>query len=235
LTSGVRLQPSLALKERRLALLLGGRAEQEEALASVVRDAQLLGSLELAGFALGWDEVRTEAPPAEARALRQAQLLADPQAPLTAKLLLAWHEAATGDGTGFRRGERDREAGPPPAPPEFVESRIRLLEEWLAMASGQELRPAQAGALALARVVEVLPFTDGNGRVSRLAASQVMVRAGARPPILVKGDRPRLEAALQAAFRLDTEPLARLLEEASARVVDVLLQELSRPSRDDGS
>ena len=75
------------------------------------------------------------------------------------------------------------------------------------MASGQELRPAQAGALALARVVEVLPFEDGNGRVSRLAASQVMVRAGARPPILVKGDRPRLEAALQAAFRLDTEPL----------------------------
>jgi hypothetical protein len=56
-----------------------------------------------------------------------------------------------------------------------------------------------------------------------------MVRAGARPPILVKGDRKRLEAALQAAFRLDTEPLARLLAEASARSVDVLIQALAVP------
>ena len=227
---GLRLEPSLALKERRLADLLSGRPEQEAALVSVVRDAQLLGSLELAGFSIGWDEVRSSEPPLAVLALRRAQLLADAQAPLSSRHLLAWHEAATGDPSGFRRGERAREPGPPPAPAEFVEGRIRLLEEWLAMASGQELRPAQAGALALARVVEVLPFADGNGRVSRLAASQVMVRAGARPPILVKGDRPRLEAALQAAFRLDTEPLARLLEEASARSVDVLIQELSRSS-----
>jgi hypothetical protein len=230
LASGLRLEPSLVLKERRLTDLLAGRAEQEAALVAVVRDAQLLGSLELAGFSIRWEEVRAAEPPVAARALRHAQLLAGPQSPFTSSLLLTWHEAATGDGSGFRRRERDREPGPPPAPAEFVEGRIRLLEEWLANASGQELRPAQAGALALARVVEVLPFEDGNGRVSRLAASQVMVRAGARPPILVKGDRPRLEAALQAAFRLDTEPLARLLEEASARSLDVLIQELSRPS-----
>ncbi|HEY6546800.1 MAG TPA: Fic family protein [Vicinamibacteria bacterium] len=228
MASGLRLEPSLALKERRLADLLGGRSEQEEALVSVVRDAQLLGSLELAGFSMSWEQVRSAEPPPTVRALRRAQLLTEPQSPLTSSLLLAWHEAVVEDGAGFRRGERSRE-GLPPAPAEFVPGRIRLLEEWLAMASGQELRPAQAGALALARVVEVLPFEDGNGRVSRLAASQVMVRAGARPPILVKGDRPRLEAALQAAFRLDTEPLSRLLEEAGARSVDVLIQALAGP------
>ncbi len=229
MASGLRLEPSIALKERRLADLLAGRSEQEDDLVSVVRDAQLLGSLELAGFSLRWEEVRSSDPPAVARALRRAQLLIGPGSPLTSRLLLAWHEAATEDGSGFRRAERAREGGPPAAPAEFVPGRIRLLEEWLAMASGQELRPAQAGALALARVVEVLPFEDGNGRVSRLAAAQVMVRGGARPPILVKGDRPRLEAALQSAFRLDTEPLARLLEEASARSVDVLIQALAGP------
>jgi hypothetical protein len=99
------------------------------------------------------------------------------------------------------------------------------------MESGQELRPAQAGALALARIVEVLPWEDANGRVSRLAASHLMVKGGARPPILVKGDAPRLLASLQAALRLDTEPLARLLEEASGRSVDVLIQALSGPNR----
>lgn len=97
------------------------------------------------------------------------------------------------------------------------------------MESGRELRAAQAGALALARIVEVLPFDEANGRVSRLAASHVMVRAGERPPILVKGDCPRLRAALQAAFRLDTEPLSRLLEEASARSLDVMIRALEAP------
>jgi hypothetical protein len=53
-----------------------------------------------------------------------------------------------------------------------------------------------------------------------------MVRAGARPPVLVGGDAARLEAALQAAFRLETEPLAGLLEEASERALDVMLQTL---------
>jgi hypothetical protein len=53
-----------------------------------------------------------------------------------------------------------------------------------------------------------------------------MVRAGARPPILAGGDAPRLEAVLQSAFRLETEPLAVLLEEASERALDVMIQTL---------
>ena len=119
-----------------------------------------------------------------------------------------------------------REVGPPPAPTEFVASRVATLGEWLDTQSVRELRPPQAGALALARIMEILPFEEGNGRVARLAASHVMVRAGARPPILVGGDAPRLEAVLQSAFRLETEPLAALLDEASERVVDVMIRAL---------
>jgi hypothetical protein len=223
---GLHLQPSVGLKRKRLAALLAGRSEDEPGLRDVVRDAQLLGSLELAGYAFTWAAVRSPDPPAEVAALRRAQLLLEPQLPVTLPTLLAWHAAVTGAAPGFRRGERVREGGPPAAPSEFVEGRLRLLEDWLTGESGGELKPAQAGALTLARIVEVLPFDDGNGRVSRLAASHVMVRAGARPPILVKGDRPRLEAALQQAFRLETEPLTRLLEEASERGLDVLIQEL---------
>ena len=229
MASGIRLEPSSALKEKRLRELLGSRSEQEPALASVVRDAQLLGSLELAGFTVTWDEVRSASPPPAAVALRRAQGLLGPGAALTKQALLEWHGALTGESAGFRRRERAREGGIPPAPVGFIEGRVQLLEDWLAMESGQELRPAQAGALALARIVEVLPWEDANGRVSRLAASHLMVKAGARPPILVKGDAPRLLASLQAALRLDTEPLARLLEEASGRSVDVLIQALAAP------
>jgi len=83
------------------------------------------------------------------------------------------------------------------------------------------------GAVVLARVMEILPFEDGNGLVARLAASHVMVRAGARPPILVAEDRPRLGGALDAAFQLHTEPLAALLAEAEGRALDVMLAHLA--------
>jgi hypothetical protein len=223
---GLRLQTSSGLKEKRLAALLAGRSEDEASLRSLVRDAQLLGSLELSGFAITWDAVRASTPPPEVEALRRAQLLLEPQATVTSGALLEWHRTLVGEAAGFRREARTREGGPPPAPPEFVEGRLRLLEEWLGGDSGRELGAAQAGALTLARIVEVLPFEDANGRVSRLAASHVMVRAGARPPILVRADGERLRAALQQAFRLETEPLARLLEEASVRCLHVLIQAL---------
>jgi hypothetical protein len=55
-----------------------------------------------------------------------------------------------------------------------------------------------------------------------------MVGGGRRPPILVAGDGPRLVACVQAAFRLDTEPLVSLLDEASDRALDVMIQTLER-------
>jgi hypothetical protein len=48
-----------------------------------------------------------------------------------------------------------------------------------------------------------------------------------RPPILVAGDAARLRAALEAAFRLEMEPLVALLAEASGRALDVMVQSLS--------
>jgi hypothetical protein len=227
---GLQVEPSRALKERRLRALLGEASESDPDLLSLVGDAQILGSLELAGFTASWEAVRSPHPPEEVTALRRARAAVDPRAPLDRQVLLGWHAAVTGSSAGLRHAPRTREGGPPPAPPEFVASRLGLLEEWLGMESGQELRPAQAGALALARIVEILPFDDANGRVSRLAASHLMVRAGARPPLLVKGDHPRLVAALQAAFRLETEPLARLLEEASDRCLDVMIQAMEARS-----
>jgi hypothetical protein len=54
-----------------------------------------------------------------------------------------------------------------------------------------------------------------------------MVLAGGRPPILGAGDAARLRQALQLAMGLATEPLASLLEEASERVLDVMIQALA--------
>jgi hypothetical protein len=215
----IRLAPSASVKEKRLRDARGDAFDRDPALRRSVLEAQAIGSLELAGL--------TPSPEAVAT-LRRAQGAVDPAAPVTVGALRAWHVALAGRPSAFRRDERKREHGPPPAPPAFIESRLAMLEQWLAAESAGELRPGPAGALVLARVVEVLPFDDANGRVARLAASHAVVRAGGRPPVLVGTDGPRLEEALRAAFALHTEPLARLLDEASERALDAMLAALTR-------
>lgn len=227
---GLKLAPSAALREKRLLALLEGRPPDEPRLRQAIEDAQILGSLELAGFTYTWDEVKASREggpcPAPLARLRRARAAVPEHAPFGREALLAWHREAIGEGSGFRRGERVRAAGPPPAPAAFVLGRLEILEHWLGAESAAELKAPQLAALALARLVEILPFDDGNGRVSRLAASHLMVRGGLRPPLFVGVDAPRLVQALDAAFQLATEPLANLLQEASERCLDVMIQTL---------
>jgi len=213
----LRLSTSPALKEKRLVALLGQRPETDPALRAAVEEAQAAGSLALSGI---------PATPDSVSVLLRALRAVDPGAPLTTGALRSWQAALTGGSGAFRQEELEREGGPPPAPARFVEARLQLLEQWLGEDSARELKPAQAGALALARIVEVLPFTAGNGRVARLAASHLMVRAGARPPVWDGEDEPRLRAVLQAAFQLQTEPLCALLDQASERALDVMIRAL---------
>jgi hypothetical protein len=228
----VHLQPGGAAMERRLSALLArnGLSDSDPGLVGVVQDAQLLGSLDLAGFRFTWEEVRAArasgAGPEPILSLQRAQVAVDPKDPLSVAAARAWHIAIAGP-VGYRRTPRARDVAPP-APPEAIESRLLMLEEWLGSESVSRLEPAPVAALALARLVEILPFDDANGRVSRLAASHLMVRGKMRPPILVSGDRARLEACLQAAFRFQTEPLVALLVEASGRALEVMIQTLER-------
>jgi hypothetical protein len=228
----IRLAPSAALKERRLGTLLGERGIDEGSLAEEVQDAQLLGSLELAGFSFSWNEIkaarRTGVGPEPVTRLRRAQSLREKSFVLSLDGLLAWYGEATGNPPALRTVPRERAGGPPAAPVEFIRSRLESLVHWLSADSSRELSAAQRGSLALARLVEILPFDDANGRVSRLAASHLMTRAGARAPILVGGDRQRLDQCLAVAFQLSMEPLTSLLEEASERALDVALQTLER-------
>jgi hypothetical protein len=226
----LRISASAVAKEKRLHDLLAGRDEHDPRLLGIVQDAQILGSLELSGFAVSWEDVRARrlgsSCPAEVEGLARALGAVEASAPLDPRALLSWHAALFTGAPAFRARPREREQAPPGSPPEFIEARLESLGEWLGADSGRELKPLQQAALALARIVEILPFEDGNGRVSRLAASHLLARGGLRPPILVRGDGPRLVACLRAAFRLELEPLEALLEEATERSLDVMAQAL---------
>jgi Fic/DOC family len=235
---GLRLEPSAAVREKRLERLLADRGlrSDDAGLASIVQDAQLVGSLELSGISVSWEAARAshgaDVGPPELLGLRRALAAVAPQEPVSAAAVHAWHAAIAGP-VGLRRLDLDpgrpsaTDSPRPSAPAAFVASRLEDLAGWLATAGSRDLSPEQAAAIALARIVEIRPFDDANGRVSRLAASHLMVRGGMRPPILVRGDGPRLRASLEAAFRLETEPLVALLVEASGRALDVMIQTLS--------
>ena|SRR5947209_6713552 len=212
---GLRLTTSAALKEQRLAALLR-EGRPDAAARAAIEDAQVAGSLELAGLSLAAEETER---------LRSALRAVDPGASLSVAALVAWHRAATGE-AGYRTSERSRIAGPAPAPPSMIAGRLAILEQWMNADSARQLKPAEQGALVMARVIEILPFEDGNGRVARLAASHLMVQAGARPPLLGGSDRARLEDALRAAFRLETQALTALLAEASERALDLMIAAL---------
>jgi hypothetical protein len=224
----LRLTASAAAKEKRLLALAAAKGASEPDLRAVVEDAQLLGSLELAGVAASWEAVRAsrrgEHVAPEIARLRAAHAAVPEAAALDRGALRAWHAAATGAPSAWRRAERERE--PPPAPASRIDGRLEILEAWLRSDSVAKLQPSQAGALVLARLVEILPFDDANGRVSRLALAHAVRRAGGREPVLVGGDRARLQAALAAAFALDLAPLAALVEEAGERSLDVSIQAL---------
>ncbi len=229
---GLRLEPSVAVRERRLARLLAERgvARDDARLAALVEDALVVGSLELAGIPVSWEAARaargTPTEPRELAALRRGREAVARESPVSAEAIRAWHEAVVGS-AGFRTGADDGgvQRG---APAELIEGRLSELALWLAAEGGAALGPAPRAALALARIVEIRPFAAANGRVARLAASHLMAQAGLSPPILVKGDAPRLQAALEAAVALETGPLVELVGEASGRALEVMVQALER-------
>jgi hypothetical protein len=219
----LRLEPSVAVREGRLTRLLAerGLSAGDAGLARIVEDAELVGSLELASLSISWDDARAANPPPPLQALRRARAAVSAGDRFTLAAVRAWHEALAGP-VGFRQREA---AG---ARPEFIEERLASLAEWLEAKGVATLAPEQKSAVALARIVEIRPFDEANGRVARLAAAHVLRRAGQKPPILVGGDGPRLQAALEAAHRLETGPLVELVREASGRALDVMIQSLER-------
>lgn len=63
-----------------------------------------------------------------------------------------------------------------PPPPESVPSMMRSLIEWLN--SGIDIHPVLISGVAQFQLVHIHPFSDGNGRTSRLLSTACLYRAG---------------------------------------------------------
>ncbi len=92
-----------------------------------------------------------------------------------------------------------------------------LVVDWLADAQAlgaEESAELESLARLHARLEQIHPFLDGNGRAGRLVLNLLLVRLGYPPAVIYKGDRPRYLAALQRADGGDHGPLGELLARA---------------------
>jgi Fic family protein len=93
-----------------------------------------------------------------------------------------------------------------------------LMGDWIADANAlrevDEATIPEALAGLHARLEQIHPFLDGNGRTGRLVMNLLLIRLGFPPAIIYKGDRARYLAALRRADQGDIGPLGEFLARA---------------------
>lgn len=76
----------------------------------------------------------------------------------------------------------------PPKPHE-VHILMDTFLEWMNSAEASELHPIKLAAIAHYRLVHIHPFTDGNGRTSRLLMNTILMKFGFPPVVIQKQQR----------------------------------------------
>jgi hypothetical protein len=139
-----------------------------------------------------------------------------------------------GEGPGSFRKHDIRPFTGGMTPPPFPEVPPRVTD-WLRDAGRGPLEnqhPMVFMADLHARLEQIHPFRDGNGRAGRLATNLLFVRHGYPPAVIYKRDRTRYLNALRRADRRDPGPLAEIFARAvTDGIYRFLLPGLAGPHR----
>jgi fido (protein-threonine AMPylation protein) len=139
-----------------------------------------------------------------------------------------------GEGPGSFRKHDIRPFAGGMTPPPFPEV-PSLVTDWLRDAGRgpvENHHPMVFIADLHARLEQIHPFRDGNGRTGRLATNLLLVRHGYPPAVIYKRDRTRYLNALRRADRRDPGPLAEIFARAvTDGIYRFLLPGLAGPHR----
>ncbi|MGW1455724.1 Fic family protein [Salegentibacter agarivorans] len=90
----------------------------------------------------------------------------------------------------------------------------------------QQLNVIELAIVFHHKFVWIHPFFDGNGRTVRLAMNLILMNAGFPPAIILRNDRKKYYAALNAANKGDYTKLALLMCQALERTLNIYIQAL---------
>ncbi|KAL0112398.1 hypothetical protein PUN28_012031 [Cardiocondyla obscurior] len=103
---------------------------------------------------------------------------------------------------------------------------------WLNSEQAIRMHPVRYAALAHYKLVHIHPFTDGNGRTSRLLMNMILMQAGYPPVIIHKQHRHKYYEYLQLANAGDVRPFVRFIAECTEQTLDLFLWATSEFSRE---
>ncbi|KAK2585774.1 hypothetical protein KPH14_010382 [Odynerus spinipes] len=134
------------------------------------------------------------------------------------------------EGGRFRRTQVYVGGHIPPGPDDIH----YLMEEfalWLNSERAIRMHPVRYAALAHYKLVHIHPFSDGNGRTSRLLMNMILMQAGYPPVIIQKQHRHKYYENLQIANSGDVRPFVRFIAECTEQTLDLFLWATSEFSR----
>ncbi|XP_035908539.1 protein adenylyltransferase Fic [Anopheles stephensi] len=155
---------------------------------------------------------------------------------ITLKDILEIHRRVLGhvdpiEGGEFRRTQVYVGGHIPPGPGDLAILMGRF-ENWLNSEQVFLMHPVKYAAMAHYKLVHIHPFSDGNGRTSRLLMNTLLMRAGYPPVIIQKQHRHKYYNYLQLANEGDIRPFVRFIADCTERTLDLYLwatSELSHP------
>lgn len=155
---------------------------------------------------------------------------------ITLKDILEIHRRVLGhvdpiEGGEFRRTQVYVGGHVPPGPGDLSILMSRF-ENWLNSNQAFLLHPVKYAAMAHYKLVHIHPFSDGNGRTSRLLMNTLLMRAGYPPVIIQKKHRHKYYDYLQVANEGDIRPFVRFIADCTERTLDLYLwstSDLSHP------
>ena len=110
-----------------------------------------------------------------------------------------------------------------PPKPDGIPEQMKQLTQWLNSEDAQQLHPIHFAAIAHYKLVYIHPFTDGNGRTSRLLMNWILMQAGYPPVIIRKQDRQLYYNHLDTANKGDVRPFIRFIADCTEKTIDVYL------------
>ena len=116
-------------------------------------------------------------------------------------------------------------------PPEAINvpSEMDNLIKWFRK-NARDLHAIELAALIHHKFVNIHPFFDGNGRVSRLIMNVILLREGYPLSVVLKNDRKRYYDTLAKADEGDYTSFVRMMAQSVERSLDIYLKVL-RPSK----
>ncbi|XP_015112182.1 protein adenylyltransferase Fic [Diachasma alloeum] len=110
----------------------------------------------------------------------------------------------------------------PPGPGD-IHYLMQEFASWLNSERAIRMHPVRYAALAHYKLVHIHPFSDGNGRTSRLLMNTILMQAGYPPVIIHKQHRHKYYEYLQIANTGDVRPFVRFIAECTEQTLDLFL------------